>query len=190
MRRRRTVADNDTTLRAVHDVTQSVWLGGALMGAVAIDAATRAVPNPSSRIHVAGAAWQAWHRVSTPAIAIHLLAGAGLTVTNGGRLIAQEGAETTMAIRTGLTGGALLAELTARRLGATLGARHATVRGSTTPATATDEETAKLQKRLRRAQWTTVALTAAMVAVGARMGEEQRPRALLRGVADQLGLAA
>jgi hypothetical protein len=181
--------DVDTALRVIHDLTQSIWLGGATMGAVSIDAAASAAPDTRGRIDGVDRGWRRWHRISTPAIAAHLVAGAGLTYANKGRLTAQAGGGRTVAVRTALTGVALASEVTARRLGRRVGERAQT--GSVTDATgAPDQELAALQRKLRVAQWATVASTAAMISAGSRMGEQQRPRELLRGVTARLGLAA
>ncbi len=176
--------DLDTALHTLHDLTQSVWLGGALMGATSIDAAASVGNDVTARVTGADRAWRRWHRVSTPAIAAHLVAGVGLTYANKGRLGAETGGGRTVAVRSALTGAALLAELSARRIGRQLGERAAAGDGDT------DVEVAALHRKLKTTQWATVATTAAMIAVGSRMEEQQRPRELVRGLATRLGLAA
>ena len=182
---------DNTFVRAVHDVTQAAWFGGSLMGAVAIDSATRAVPDPTVRLEVADNAWKAWHRVRTPMLLAHLAAGAGMIYANKGRLTAQRGATTTTVMRTVVTGAAICSESCAQSLGRRLAQSPSeTVEGSTTPMEGTDDRIAATQRRLRMAQWTTVALTGAIVVLGAKMGEQQRPTNVLRGAMDRLGLAA
>lgn len=182
--------DTDTALRIVHDLTQSVWFGGALMGAYALDEATSIAPDHASRIRGLDRAWTRWQKVSTPAIAMHLAAGVGLTLANRGRLSTQAGASRTVAIRTALTGVTLLTEMTTRRLGRRLGEHPPRIRTSTDPVDVIDETARDLQRKLAMAQWANVTATAAMVAVGSRMGEQQRPRELTRGIASRLRLAA
>lgn len=175
--------DVDTALRVVHDLTQSLWLGGATMGAISIDAAASVAPDEPARVAGVDRAWRRWHKVSTPAIAAHLVAGLGLTIANRGRLAAQAGGPRTMVLRTALTGVALTSEVAARRTGARIG-EHAG------EPEADPAALRSLERRLRIARWATVGSTAAMVGVGARMGEQQRPRELLRGIATRLGIAA
>ena len=185
------LTEPDTAIRVVHDLTEGAWFGGMLMGAVAIDAATRAVPQDDARIDVADRAWQAWHRVSNPVIVGHLLAGVGMTYTNRARLVGQTGVSTTTVIRALATGSALIAELRARSLGRKIGkAASQPVEGSTTPGPTTDPEIAELQRQLRRTQWTAVACTATLVALGAVMGEQQRPTNVVRGALQRLRAVA
>lgn len=175
--------DVDTALRIVHDLTQSVWLGGALMGATALDAAASSAPDQGSRIAGVDRAWSRWQRISTPAIAAHLVAGVGLSLANKGRLAVQAGATRTMVTRTALTGVAAATELTTRRLGKQIGQTMAADGDH-------DAELDQLQRQLTTAQWANVAAVATMIAVGSRMGEQQRPREIARGIASRLGLAA
>lgn len=182
----------DTTLtRTIHDVTQAAWFGGALMGAVAIPAAGRAVADDRQGVRIAEAAWTAWQPVSTTAIATHLVAGAGMTWANKGRLAGQSGATRTTLAKTGLTLAAVATDVWARRLGAALSdGADAIPTGTAQARPEHDERDDATRRRLRVAQWATVALTGAVIALGARMGEQQRPRSLARGLADRLGLAA
>jgi hypothetical protein len=175
--------DLDTALRVVHDLTQSLWLGGATMGAISIDAAASTAPDRTARIAGVDRAWRRWHKVSTPAIAAHLAAGLGLTIANKGRLVAQAGGSRTTALRTALTGVALASEVAARRTGARIGEQAERPE--------VDEDALRsLQRRLKVAQWATVVSTATMIGVGSRMSEQQRPRELVRGIASRLGIAA
>jgi uncharacterized membrane protein len=179
--------DVDTALRIVHDLTQSVWLGGALMGATALDAAASSATDDGSRIEGIDRAWSRWHRISTPAIAAHLVAGVGLSLANRGRLSVQAGATRTMVTRTAVTGVALATEVASRRIGRRIG-EHAGRSG--TQDDEPGQEVGRLQRQLTVAQWSNVAAVATMVAVGSRMGEQQRPRELVRGIASRLRLAA
>lgn len=182
--------DVDTALRIVHDLTQSIWLGGATMGAVALDAAAQAGPDQAAQIAGLDRAWSRWHRISTPTIVAHLVAGVGLTIANRDRLVAQSGAARTTLWKTAFTGAALASEIAARKLGARIGQQTPGATTSTDPADLRDQTPDASRRRLTAIQWTTVASAAAMVAVGARMGEQQRPRELRRGIAARLGLAA
>jgi uncharacterized membrane protein len=179
--------DVDTALRIVHDLTQSVWLGGALMGATVLDAAASSTGDDRTQVAGVDRAWSRWQRISTPAIAAHLVAGTGLSLANRGRLAVQAGATRTMLARTALTGVALATELTTRRLGERIGAQALP---SDTTAGQSEPEVDRLQRQLTVAQWSNVVAVATMIAVGSRMGEQQRPRELARGIASRLGLAA
>jgi hypothetical protein len=179
--------DVDTAIRIAHDLTQGIWLGGALMGATALDAAASSAPDTEARIAAIDRAWRRWHRISTPTIVAHLVAGLGLTLANKGRLTSQAGAARTTALRTALTGAAVATEATSRRVGASIG-RH---RSAAPDEVGVEDDTlAVLQRRLKVAQWANVVTVATMIGVGARMGEQQRPRELLRGFASRLRLAA
>lgn len=181
---------DDTVIRTVHDLTQAAWFGGALMGAVGVEAASRAVPDRRWRVGIADAAWSAWQPVSTTAIAAHLLAGMAMTYENKARLSSESGALKVTVAKTAVTIGAVAADAYARRLGAEV-SRHADAAVSATEATASaDEATETAQRRLRWAQWAVVGLTGAMIAIGARMGEQQRPTQLARGIAERFGLAS
>lgn len=185
------MAGDNTLIRTVHDLTQAAWFGGALMGAVSIPAARRAAGDDRRGIRVAEEAWTAWQPISTTAIATHLIAGAGMSWANKARLTTQGGATATTLVKTGLTVAAVASDVWARRLGAELS--HATddrPGGTAQPRPESDERTDTTRARLRLAQWATVALTGAVIASGARMGEQQRPRSLVRGLADRLGRAA
>lgn len=181
--------DLDTALHVLHDLTQGIWLGGAAMGAIAIDPAASAADGDRARISGVDRAWRRWHRVSTPAIAAHLLAGTGLTLANKGRLTAQRGGGRTVLVRITMTGAALAAEVAARRLGRRIGQRVDELGPGEPQEQLRDAELETLERRLTLAQWATVATTAAMVGVGSRMEEQQRPRELIRGVAARLGMA-
>lgn len=185
------MAGDNTPIRTVHDLTQAAWFGGALMGAVSIPAARRAAGDDRRGMRIAEEAWMAWQPISTTAIAAHLIAGAGMSWANKGRLAAQAGATTTTLVKTGLTFAAVATDVWARRLGAELSdATDDRPGGTAQPRPESDERNDTTQRRLRVAQWATVALTGAVIAVGARMGEQQRPRSLARGLADRLGIAA
>lgn len=184
------MAGDNTLVRSIHDLTQAAWFGGALMGAIAIDAAAKTMPDEAARVDAANAAWTAWQPVSTAAIATHLLAGLGMTYANKGRLAAQPGALRTTMVKTGLTFAAVALDAYARRLGAEV-SEHEPVTSAedpTAPAPVSDHR-GSLRRKLKAAQWGVVGLTGAVIVVGAQMGEQQRPRTLVRGIADRLGLA-
>lgn len=185
------MAGDATLTRTIHDVTQAAWFGGALMGAVSIPATRRAVSDARQGVRVADEAWTAWQPISTTAIATHLVAGAGMTWANKGRLAAEAGAKRTTLLKTGLTFAAMATDAWSRRLGSALSDEAEQLpAGTAQPRTGSDERSDATRKRLRLAQWSTVALTGAVIALGARMGEQQRPRTLARGIAARLGLAA
>lgn len=61
-------------------------------------------------------------------------------------------------------------------------AGQAEVAGATEPSSQTPPGVAKAQKVLRPAQWAIPVLTAAVVIVSARMGEQQRPSEVVSGL--------
>lgn len=183
----RELSEGDAAIRAVHDTTQAAWFGSALLGAIAVDRATRAVPQPNRRILVSDRFWRAWRPVGTLLIVAHIVSGAVMSWRNRTRLGFQEGALATNAVKVAVTGAALGAQLTVNRLGQEVAdAGPVPVGGSTTPALETPEQVATAQRRLKTAQWALVGLTGTLVVLGAKMGQQQRPKELLPGVAKRL----
>jgi hypothetical protein len=67
-----------------------------------------------------------------------------------------------------------------------LGANKGRVEGSTDPSGDTPEDVAKAQRQLKVLQWVIPALTGAVLVLNARMGEQQRPAQVSRGLLGRL----
>jgi hypothetical protein len=179
-------ADN-TVARTLHDVGLAAWFGGSLMGAAGVNGAAAVVDDPTQRLRVANRGWARWTPLNLAGIAAHLAGGAVLTGANKGRLAGQQGVATASTVKAGLTVAALGVTGYARLLGKRLErAGDAPVEGSTTPSRATPDEVARAQRQLTALQWVIPVLTGAVLVVNARMGEQQRPAQVGKGLVRRL----
>jgi len=179
-------ADN-TVSRSLHDLGLATWFGGSLMGAVGLNGAAAQVEEPKQRLRVAIAGWNRWTPVNLAGIAAHVAGGAVLLGANKGRLASQRGVAQATVVKTALTGAALAATVWSRALGARLNeAREVPVEGGTAPSGDTPEDVAKAQRQLKVLQWAIPALTGAVLVLNARMGEQQRPAQVTRGLLGRL----
>jgi hypothetical protein len=177
----------NSVARSMHDLGLAAWFGGSLMGAVGVNGAAAAVEEPKQRLQAANAGWARWTPVNLAGILTHLAGGAVLLGANKGRLAGQRGVATATVVKTALTAAALATTAYSRMLGAKLEeAGEVSVEGGTTPAADTSEEVAKVQRQLAVLQWVTPGLTGAILAVNARMGEQQRPRQVVIGLVKRL----
>jgi hypothetical protein len=172
----------NTVIRSLHDLGGAAWFGGALMGAIGVNGASRDVKDPAERAAVASAGWARWAPVSAAAIGAHLIGGAGLVLANRGRVRDQDGAGTNTVIKTVLTAAAIGTTAYSGILGAKIAAEADTApaEGGTVPSDDTPDNVARLQQQQRILQWVTPALTGAIVILGAQQGEQQRPSEQLR----------
>lgn len=187
----------NTIVRALHDLGGAAWFGGALMGAVGLNGASRAVADPLDRAPVATAGWARWAPVSAGAIGAHLIGGLGLLIANRDRVRGQSGVGTNTTTKTALTVAALATTAYSGVLGARMAKAGAVPSdGGTTPSESTPADTAATQQRLRALQWAIPVLTGAIVILGSQQGEQQRSGEVLRGLAakfakrDRAGLLA
>jgi hypothetical protein len=110
-----------------------------------------------------------------------------LTGANKGRLAGQQGVAATSTAKTALTVAALGTTAYARVLGKKLErAGDVPVEGGTTPNPTTPEEVARAQRQLTALQWVIPVLTGAVLVVNARMGEQQRPAQVSKGLVRRL----
>jgi hypothetical protein len=169
-------SSRNTVVRSLHDVGAAGWFGGALMGAVALNGASKVVSDPFERSEVAASGWARWAPFSAVAIGAHLLGGAGLLLAHRDRVRSQSGVGANTAVKTMLTAAALGTTAYSGLLGAKLGkAGDVYTEGGTVPGDATPEDVAGIQQRLRLLQWVTPVLTGVLVVLGAQQGEQQRP---------------
>lgn len=176
----------NTISRTMHDVGLALWTGGSTMGALGVNGAATAA-GPKERLRIAGEGWKRWTPAHMAAIAAYGIGGLGLTLGNRGRLKAQRGVASLAATKAVLTGAALAADAYASRLGRRAAqAGDVPVEGATEPGAETPEEVASTLKRLKIVQWTVPALTGALVVLSARMGEQERPQSVARGVRDRI----
>lgn len=188
------MSQTNTLARTMHDVGLAAWFGGSLFGAVGLNGASAEVSDPTDRARVANAGWGRWTPVNAAAIAAHLLGGAQVTRGNISRMVGQRGVGSASALKAALTAGALGATAYSRVLGqkvmeaeakeaqTPLGTDGLPVADATTPSPHTAEDTAKAQKQLKLLQWAIPALTGGLLVLNARMGEQQRPTEVAKGI--------
>jgi hypothetical protein len=183
----RMTSNDNTVARTLHDLGLAAWFGGSLMGATGVNGAAAAVEDPTQRLRVARTGWARWTPLNLAGIAAHLAGGAVLTGANKGRLAGQQGVATASTIKTALTVAALGTTAYARMLGKKLErAGDVPVEGGTTPNPATPDEVTRAQRQLTALQWVIPALTGAVLVVNARMGEQQRPIQVSKGLVARL----
>ena len=188
------MSQTNTLARTLHDVGLAAWFGGSLMGAVGLNGASSEVSDPTDRARVANAGWGRWTPVNAAAIGAHLLGGAKITTGNKGRLVGQQGVGSAAALKAGVTAAALGATAYSRILGQkvmeaeakeasqSFGSDGLPVADATTPNAQTPEDAAKAQRQLKLLQWAIPALTGALLVLNARMGEQQRPSEVAKGI--------
>jgi hypothetical protein len=94
---------------------------------------------------------------------------------------------TASTVKTALTVAALGTTAYARVLGKRLErAGDVPVEGGTTPNPTTPQEVARAQRQLTALQWVIPVLTGAVLVVNARMGEQQRPAQVSKGLVRRL----
>jgi hypothetical protein len=178
---------DNTVARTLHDLGLAAWFGGSLMGATGLNGAAAVVQDPTQHLRVANTGWAHWTPLNLAGIAAHLAGGAVLTAANKGRVAGQQGVAATSTIKTALTVAALGVTGYARLLGKKLErAGDVPVEGGTTPNPATPEDVARAQRQLAALQWVIPVLTGAVLVVNARMGEQQRPAQVSKGLVRRL----
>lgn len=148
--------------QVAHDLGLAAWFGGASMGAVGLNAATREVDDPTQRIRVANAGWFRWAPLTALAIAAHLGGVVGLARWGRGSLLLGRRNVPTI-LRTVATGVAIGATMESGRSG-----RQVIAGGDVPTATAvvpisdTPDDVAEAMGRLRFVQWVMPLSTAAI----------------------------
>ncbi|WP_270886603.1 hypothetical protein [Pedococcus sp. 5OH_020] len=177
----------DTISRSMHDVGLAAWFGGTLANAVALNAAAAQAGTQSATGSVANTGWDRWTPVNAAAIGMHLIGSVGQLAGNAGRITAQRGVPSMVALKTSLTVAALGATAYSRMLGRRVSAQtDVPAQSGTEPAAATPEDVAAAQRRLRMLQWAVPALTGVLVVVSSFAGEQQRASEVRQGVGERL----
>lgn len=174
----------DNVARALNTVGLAAWFGGSLMGAVALRDVDDGSGAPGSGAE--NDAWARWSPVQAAAIGAHLLGAAKLATTNKGRVAGQKGAGKVAVFKAVCTAGAIGATVYASRLGKEV---HDASASSVTDLRSADNDhgppagaSADTVRKLRAAQVAVPVLTGAMLVADARLGEQQRPTEVLRGM--------
>jgi hypothetical protein len=177
------VAQTNSVARSLHDVGLAAWFGGSLMGAVGLNGASQAVDDPSQRTRVANEGWARWTPVNAAGIAAHVIGNVGILRANRARVAAQQGALAMSIAKTLVTGVAIAATAYSRVLGQrVMDAGSVPAESGVKPGDQTPEDVATAQQQLRLLQWAIPALTGMLLAMNARMGEQQRPAEVTHGI--------
>src|ERR687893_2599976 len=103
------MAQRNTLAHSLHDVGLAAWFGGSLMGAIGVNGAAAEAESPAERSKIANAGWARWTPVNLAAIGAHLAGDVIIMGGNRRRMVAQAGVGQASAVKTVLTGAALLA---------------------------------------------------------------------------------
>ena len=169
--------------RSVHDLTAAAWFGGSLMGAIGLNGAAAEAKDPAERTRLSRAGWMKWAPIQAAAFASHLVADLAIAWENKGRIAKQDGVARDTLLKTAVTVAGAVVTLYAGVLGkkveklADQGGR-----GATEPSPEASEELKSAQDQLKMLQWTIPAFAAAVIILGAKHGEMQRPKNVFAGL--------
>jgi hypothetical protein len=169
--------------RSVHDLTAAAWFGGSLMGAIGLNGAAAEARDPAERTRLSSAGWMKWAPIQTAALASHLVADLAIAWENKERIAKQDGVARDTVIKTAVTVAGAAVTLYAGMLGKkveTLADEGA--RGATEPKPGASEELQSAQQQLKMLQWAIPASAAAVIILGAKHGEMQRPKNVFQGL--------
>jgi len=148
---------DNTVARTLHDLGLAAWFGGSLMGATGVNGAAAVVQDPTQRLRVANTGWGP---LDPPEPGRHRRPPG----RRGGPDRGQQGPP-----------------------GHPAGRRHGKYGQAAPPPTpTTPEEVARAQRQLTALQWVIPILTGAVLVVNARMGEQQRPGQVSKGLVRRL----
>lgn len=184
------MADN-TVFRSLNDLGLAGWFGGSLMGATAVNRAAADIDDDRAAGQAVNGVWRRWWLINLVCIVAHLVGGAGLSAGNKGRLVAQRGVAGAAVTKTGLTAAAVGVAAYSGYLGKQISdAGDVPMQDGTTPSEKTPEPAASALRRQAALQWVLPVLTGALIVVGAKQGEQQRPSQVASGVLRRLNPAA
>jgi hypothetical protein len=169
--------------RSVHDLTAAAWFGGSLMGAIGLNGAAAEAKDPSERTRLSSAGWMRWAPVQTAAFATHLAADLAIAFENKGRIAKQDGVARDTVIKTAVT----LAGAAVTLYSGILGKKVEKLagegsEGATEPRPGASDELKAAQQQLKALQWVIPAFAGAVVVLGAKHGEMQRPKNVFAGL--------
>lgn len=180
-----------TVVRALNDLGLAAWFGGSLMGAIGLNGAAAQVDHPRERAKVANAGWSRWTPANLAAIGAYSVGSLALIGANKGRLGGQQGVAKVALAKTALTAAAMGATAYSRVLGQKMmDVGDPYVEGATEPTAVTPPEVADAQRKLKVLQWAVPALTGITMVLDSKLGEQQRPADVAKGVVRRLNPAA
>ena len=172
--------------RSVHDLTAAAWFGGSLMGAIGLNGAAAEAKDPAERTRLSSVGWMKWAPIQTAAFATHHVADLAIAWENRERIAKQDsvGADTLYKTAATLAGAAvtLYAGILGKKVEklADEGAE-----GATEPRPGASDKLRAAQQQLKVLQWTIPAFAASVIVLGAKHGEMQRPKNVLKGLRDR-----
>lgn len=169
--------------RSIHDLTAGAWFGGSLMGAIGLNGAAAEAKDPAERTRLSSAGWMKWAPIQTAAFVSHLAADLAIAWENKERIAKQDGVARDTAIKTAVTVAGAAVTLYAGILGQKVEklADQGAV-GATEPSPAASDELKAAQQQLKILQWAIPVFAGAVIILGAKHGEMQRPKNVFAGL--------
>lgn len=169
--------------RSVHDLTAAAWFGGSLMGAIGLNGATAEAEDSTERIRLSSLGWKKWAPIQTAAFAAHLVAGIPIMWSNKERMMKQDGVSRLSMWKTIITVLGAAETLYAGILGKKVDAlSQEGAQGATEPGAGASPDLRAAQKQLKYLQWMIPVFAGAVIVLGAKHGEMQRPTKVLEGL--------
>ncbi len=169
--------------RSIHDLSAAAWFGGSLMGAVGLNGAASEAKDATERTRLSSLGWKKWAPIQTGAFAAHLASLGPILWENKGRYAQQHGVMAATWTKTAVTVAGAAATLYAAVLGKKVDElSEEGARGATEPGAGASPELAKAQKQLQQLQWMIPGFAAAVIVLGAKHGEMQRPKNVKLGL--------
>jgi len=169
--------------RSIHDLTAAAWFGGSLMGAIGLNGAAAEAKNPSERTRLSSKGWGKWAPVQTAAFAGHLAADLAIAWENKGRIAKQDSVAANTIYKTVVTLAGAAVTLYAGVVGKKVDElSDEGAEGATEPRPGASDELKAAQTQLKALQWAIPAFAAWVIILGAKHGEMQRPKNILKGL--------
>jgi hypothetical protein len=153
------------------------------MGAVGLNGATAQATDPTERTRLSSLGWKRWAPIQAAAFGTHLLADLVIAFENKGRVAKQEGVGRLTTYKTVVTavGAAVTfcAWMAGKKVDKLAGEG---AEGATEPHLGAPKELAMAQKQLKILQWAIPVFAGWVIILGAKHGEMQRPKNVLKGL--------
>ncbi|GAA3269976.1 hypothetical protein [Paenarthrobacter aurescens] len=169
--------------RSIHDLTAAAWFGGSLMGAIGLNGAAAEAKDPTERTRLSSKGWGKWAPVQTAAFAGHLAADLAIAWENKGRIAKQDSVASNTIYKTVVTLAGAAVTLYAGVVGKKVDElSEEGAEGATEPRAGASDELKSAQTQLKALQWAIPAFAAWVIVLGAKHGEMQRPKNILKGL--------
>ncbi len=169
--------------RSIHDLTAAAWFGGSLMGAIGLNGAAAEAKDPTERTRLSSKGWGKWAPIQTAAFVGHLASDLAIAWENKGRIAKQDNVAANTVYKTVVTlaGAAvtLYSGIVGKKVDELAGEG---AEGATEPRAGASDELKSAQTQLKALQWAIPAFAAWVIILGAKHGEMQRPKNILKGL--------